>query len=62
MVDLAGTTIVHYTLLSEDEPAVVLDLGSHTIKAGFSGEDSPRSVVPTLMGVPRDASLLIGMD
>eukprot|EP00051_Salpingoeca_urceolata_P001474 m.41259 g.41259 ORF g.41259 m.41259 type:complete len:365 (-) comp11442_c0_seq1:113-1207(-) len=34
--------------------AVVLDAGSCTVKAGFAGDDSPRCVVPTLIGHPRN--------
>ena len=32
---------------------VVIDNGSATLKAGFSGEDAPRTQVPTLVGRPR---------
>ncbi|EMD00294.1 hypothetical protein BAUCODRAFT_372610 [Baudoinia panamericana UAMH 10762] len=31
--------------------ALVLDPGSHSIRAGFAGEDTPKSVVPTHYGV-----------
>ena len=38
----------------DDEPvAVVLDNGSGMCKAGFAGDDAPRSVFPALVGRPR---------
>lgn len=43
------------------DPAIVIDLGSHSIKAGFSGEDTPRVTIPTIIGKPRDPALMIGM-
>eukprot|EP00906_Rhabdomonas_costata_P035789 RCo050271 len=33
--------------------AVVIDTGSSTVKAGFSGDDCPRIVVPTCTGAPK---------
>lgn len=27
---------------------IVVDLGSHTVKAGFAGEDQPKSVFPSV--------------
>ena len=32
---------------------VVIDHGSGFIKAGFSGEDLPRVVIPSVVGVPQ---------
>jgi actin-related protein len=32
---------------------VVIDMGSGFIKAGFSGEDLPRVVIPTVVGIPQ---------
>eukprot|EP01084_Bolivina_argentea_P129921 229407_1 len=34
----------------EEEAAVVIDTGSETIKAGFSGDETPRSVFPSVVG------------
>ena len=31
--------------------AAIIDLGSHTTKVGFAGEDAPRASVRTAMGV-----------
>lgn len=32
-----------------DEPIVVVDVGSSSIKAGFSGEDSPSYIYPSTL-------------
>lgn len=35
--------------------AVVVDVGSHTVKAGFAGEDTPKALFPSVLGlVPND--------
>jgi len=36
-------------IVSSDEvSAIVLDLGSHSVKAGYAGEDQPKSVFPSV--------------
>ena len=56
-------TLYHYALRSENEPAIVIDIGSHSIKAGLSGEDQPRiHNCPTVIGQPKDPGQMIGMD
>ena len=37
-----------------DNNTVVIDNGSCTIKAGFGGSDTPRSVFPSVIGYPRN--------
>ena len=32
------------------------------LKAGFSGDDAPRSCFPTVVGKPKDSKLMVGMD
>ncbi|KAF2096497.1 Actin/actin-like protein [Rhizodiscina lignyota] len=45
----------------DEVSALVLDPGSCTIRAGFAGEDTPKSVVPTFYGViPNEPDLLFG--
>lgn len=44
----------------EDIPAIVLDNGSGMVKAGFSGDDAPRCVFPSLVGVPRHDRAMLG--
>jgi len=43
----------------EDEVMpVVIDNGTGMVKAGIAGEDSPKSVFPSLIGVPKDKSIV----
>jgi len=45
----------------EGSHAVVVDNGSGMVKAGFSGDDAPRSVFPSITGRPRQQQLMVGM-
>jgi len=48
---------------SEDEvQAIVIDLGTGTIKAGFAGDDAPRAVFPAIVGRCKMAGIMVGMD
>ena len=42
--------------------AVIVDLGSGVIKAGFSGEDGPRSIFSSVVGTPKMPGLLVGIE
>ena len=33
---------------SDEVSAIVVDLGSHTCKAGYAGEDAPKAVFPSV--------------
>ena len=46
----------------DEQAVVVLDIGTHTSKCGFAGDDAPRSVFNTLVGRPRVPGIMIGMD
>lgn len=35
-------------VVDEDEATIVVDVGSSSVKAGFSGEDMPRAVFPSV--------------
>lgn len=48
-------------MLGEEKTAVVIDNGSGMVKAGFAGEDAPRSVFPSLVGRPKYDSTMLGM-
>ena len=48
--------------MDHSESAVIIDNGSGFIKAGISGEDCPRVIQPTLIGVPRMAGIMVGVD
>lgn len=37
----------------EEEVSVVIDAGSGTVCAGFSGDEAPRAVFPTIVGKAR---------
>jgi len=47
---------------SGDVQAIVIDNGSGICKAGFSGEDAPRAVFPSIVGRPKFAGALVGVD
>ncbi|XP_033016695.1 actin, cytoplasmic 3-like [Lacerta agilis] len=48
--------------MAEDEAAaLVIDNGSRTCKAGFSGEDAPRVVFPMVVGRPRHQDAMAGL-
>jgi len=48
--------------MSEDDvQALVVDNGSGMCKAGFSGDDAPRAVFPSVVGRPRHKGVMVGM-
>jgi len=49
--------------MSEDKEstACVIDNGSGMVKAGFSGDDAPRAVFPSIVGRPRHQGVMVGM-
>ena len=40
----------------EYTPHIIIDNGSGYIKAGFTGEEEPRAVFPTMIGYPKNTS------
>jgi len=44
-----------------DNAALVVDNGSGMVKAGFAGDDAPRSVFPSIVGRPRHQGVMVGM-
>lgn len=49
----------------DQEEYVVVDVGTGYIKAGFSGEDYPRVIIPTVMGekvIEIDDNLQVGSE
>ena len=42
--------------------ALVVDNGSGMCKAGFSGDDAPKSVFPSIVGRPKMPTIMIGTD
>eukprot|EP01084_Bolivina_argentea_P041817 77191_1 len=45
----------------EEAQALVMDNGSGMIKAGFAGDDAPRTVFPAVVGRPRHQGVMVGM-
>jgi len=46
----------------EEVQALVVDNGSGMCKAGFAGDDAPRSVFPSIVGRPKHPGIMVGMD
>ncbi|KAJ1926899.1 actin [Tieghemiomyces parasiticus] len=40
---------------------LVIDNGSGTCRAGFAGDDAPRTVFPSIVGRPRQQGVMVGM-
>ncbi|VVB11813.1 unnamed protein product [Arabis nemorensis] len=45
----------------EEIQPLVVDNGTGMVKAGFAGDDAPRSVFPSIIGRPRHAGVMVGM-
>ncbi|KAK7466078.1 Actin-2 [Stygiomarasmius scandens] len=45
----------------DDVSAIVIDNGSGMCKAGFAGDDAPRAVFPSIVGRPKQRSVMVGM-
>jgi len=45
----------------EESQSLVIDNGSGMVKAGFSGDDAPRSVFPSIVGRPKYNGVMVGM-
>ena len=49
------------TMCDDDVTALVVDNGSGMCKAGFAGDDAPRSVFPSIVGRAKYDSIMTGM-
>jgi len=48
--------------MDDDEVcALVVDNGSGMVKAGFAGDDAPRTVFPSIVGRPKHTGVMVGM-
>ncbi|XP_073024706.1 actin-2-like [Primulina eburnea] len=45
----------------EDIQPVVCDNGTGMVKAGFAGDDAPRTVFPSIVGMPKYTGVMVGM-
>ena len=48
--------------MDDDNEALVIDIGTAHLKAGFCYDDAPKHMVPMVLGKARNASVLVGMD
>jgi actin-related protein len=46
--------------MADEQNALVVDNGSGMCKAGFAGDDAPRSVFPSIVGRPKTQSAMMG--
>ena len=42
--------------------SIIIDIGSGLMKVGFSGEDGPRNIFNSIVGIPKMAGLKVGME
>lgn len=49
-------------MAEEDVQSLVIDNGSGVVKAGFAGDDAPRSVFGTVVGRPKHPGIMVGLD
>ena len=42
--------------------SIIIDMGSGLVKVGFSGEDGPRNIFNSIVGIPKMAGLKVGME
>ena len=48
--------------MDEEVTVVVIDNGSGECKAGFAGNDAPRTVFSSIVGRPKVPSIMVGLD
>ena len=48
--------------MDDDHEALVIDIGTGHLKAGFCHDDAPKHMVPMVLGQARNKSVLVGMD
>lgn len=48
--------------MADGQTTCVIDNGSGVVKAGFSGEDAPRAIFPSIIGRPKNQSVIVGVD
>lgn len=48
--------------MEDDHEAIVIDIGTGSLKAGFCYDDAPKHQIPMVLGQAKNASVLVGMD
>ena len=51
-----------FKMLEDENEALVIDIGTGHLKAGFCFEDAPKHMIPMVLGQPKNAGVLVGMD
>ena len=46
-------------MAEEEVAALVVDNGSGMVKSGFSGDDAPRAVFPSIVGRPKMPGIMV---
>lgn len=46
----------------ESYSTIIVDIGSGLIKGGFGGEDGPRTIFSSVVGIPKKLGLMVGME
>ena len=54
-----SANLPHLIMGEEDAAALVVDNGSGMCKAGFAGDDAPRSVFPSIVGRPKHPGIMV---
>ena len=49
-------------MMEDENEALVIDIGTGHLKAGFCFEDAPKHMIPMVLGKPKNAGVLVGMD
>mgnify|MGYP001081615977 CR=1 FL=1 len=47
--------------MDDQVTAIVLDCGSSNTRAGFAGDDAPRAIFPSVVGVPKQKAAMVGV-
>merc|ERR1712154_372507 len=58
---LQHTQVNKFKMADDEQAAVVVDNGTGQMKAGFSGDDAPKCVFPSVVGRPRHEGVMVGM-
>jgi actin, other eukaryote len=48
--------------MDEDHEPLIIDIGTGALKAGFASEHAPKHLIPMVIGEPKSAGILVGMD
>ena len=48
--------------MEDEHEALVIDIGTGHLKAGFCQDDAPKHMIPMVIGKPKNAGVLVGMD